>query len=195
MTHLADLLDAARERPLTTTERDELRDALRATTTILKPLAALKALLAANVYGDPHEWNALVFAAMQSVEAAEAQQAGQGAGSATPELVNTSRAPGRWQCPSCGGSNVQISLPTWYRETRGGELELVEADSEAHILWYYCDDCDDSESGQPIDRDARLVELVEIRARPVELHDSQDDAEQRFVAADDCDPDADDDHG
>lgn len=59
----------------------------------------------------------------------------------------------RWKCPSCGSPKVQISLPTWYREygldDQPGELEMVETDSAADVLWWWCEDCQETESGLP----------------------------------------------
>lgn len=55
----------------------------------------------------------------------------------------------KWKCPACGSHNVQISLPTWYKETQDGQLEAVEVDSEADVLWWWCEDCDESELGEP----------------------------------------------
>jgi len=39
-------------------------------------------------------------------------------GSALLEGVSGSR----WKCPKCGSTHVQVSLPTWYRETSDGTL-------------------------------------------------------------------------
>lgn len=55
----------------------------------------------------------------------------------------------RWKCPECGSHDVQISLPTWYREKTDGQLEFVETDAEADVMWWYCPDCDESGMGQP----------------------------------------------
>ena len=57
----------------------------------------------------------------------------------------------RWKCPRCGSTKVQISKPTWYYETRYLEMKMVETDHEAQILWWYCLNCDESDSGEPID--------------------------------------------
>lgn len=57
--------------------------------------------------------------------------------------------PPRWRCPCCKGTNVQISFPTWYRETRDNDLQYIDVDSEAEILWWYCDDCDETDIGSP----------------------------------------------
>jgi rubrerythrin len=67
-----------------------------------------------------------------------------------PDDAATQREPRpRWKCPSCGSTNVQISLPTWYRETDDYALEMVDTDSEADISYWFCEDCDSSESGEP----------------------------------------------
>lgn len=57
----------------------------------------------------------------------------------------------RWRCPACGSTKVQISLPTWYRETRGYELEFQQTDEGADPLWWICDDCEETGKGEPID--------------------------------------------
>lgn len=61
----------------------------------------------------------------------------------------------RWRCPCCKSLNVQVSLPTWYHESRlpSGmtELHFVETDSEADISWWFCEDCEETDSGQPED--------------------------------------------
>jgi hypothetical protein len=55
----------------------------------------------------------------------------------------------RWKCRECGSHDVQISLPTWYTETREGELEIVDTDTEAEVLWWYCTACEASALGDP----------------------------------------------
>lgn len=55
----------------------------------------------------------------------------------------------RWQCPSCGSPSVQISLPNWFYETKTYDLISVEPDAEADVLWWCCDECGDTGSGQP----------------------------------------------
>ena len=55
----------------------------------------------------------------------------------------------RWVCPHCGSENVQISLPTWYKEDTAYQLTFVNTDSEAHVLWWYCEDCEETDSGFP----------------------------------------------
>jgi hypothetical protein len=55
----------------------------------------------------------------------------------------------RWQCPNCGSTDVQVSYPTWYHETSDFERTFVETDDEAEPLWWYCEACDESESGRP----------------------------------------------
>ena len=57
----------------------------------------------------------------------------------------------RWECPECGSRNVQIALPAWYRETANG-LSFVDTDEGADPLWWYCVDCERSDTGKPIDR-------------------------------------------
>ncbi len=63
----------------------------------------------------------------------------------------------RWKCPCCESTNVQISFPTWYHETvtgkdqAGADLEFVETDAEADILWWYCENCEESDSGSPVE--------------------------------------------
>lgn len=55
----------------------------------------------------------------------------------------------RWECPKCGSTNVQISLPAWHTETKEGGLTYLETDYEADVMWWYCPDCDESGSGYP----------------------------------------------
>jgi hypothetical protein len=61
----------------------------------------------------------------------------------------------RWRCPHCKSLHVQVSFPTWYHESInvGGDTDLlfVETDAEADISWWYCEDCDESDDGQPED--------------------------------------------
>lgn len=57
----------------------------------------------------------------------------------------------RWKCPECGSTKVQIGLPAWHTETQDYELTYVETDAEADIMWWYCPDCDESDSGAPED--------------------------------------------
>ncbi len=57
----------------------------------------------------------------------------------------------RWRCPKCDSDNVQISLPTWYRETQDYELRFEQTDEGADPLWWICDDCEESGTGEPID--------------------------------------------
>lgn len=61
-------------------------------------------------------------------------------------------SPSRWLCPRCGGDNVDISLPTWYRETTEHELIMVETTLDAEISWWYCGDCKMSDTGAPNER-------------------------------------------
>lgn len=58
---------------------------------------------------------------------------------------------GRWRCSHCKSHNVQISLPTWYYESQGNDLTFVETDGDADISWWYCEDCDEADNGQPED--------------------------------------------
>lgn len=55
----------------------------------------------------------------------------------------------KWCCPECGSLDVQVSLPSWFRETDTGDLEYVEVDGEADIRAWYCDDCGESCEGEP----------------------------------------------
>lgn len=55
----------------------------------------------------------------------------------------------RWCCPACKSRNVQISLPHWFYESQDNELIPVEVDGEADISWWYCEDCDETDSGSP----------------------------------------------
>jgi hypothetical protein len=62
-------------------------------------------------------------------------------------------SPPRWRCPACKGTNVQVSYPTWYREKADYTLEKLETDQEAEILWWYCNDCDETDCGEPEEND------------------------------------------
>ena len=66
-------------------------------------------------------------------------------GSALLEGVPNSR----WKCPKCGSTHVQVSLPTWYRETTEGTLLMVNTDGEASVQFWYCEKCEESSSGEP----------------------------------------------
>lgn len=55
----------------------------------------------------------------------------------------------RWKCPKCGSTHVQVSLPTWYRETSEGTLIMVTTDAEASVQFWYCEECEESDSGEP----------------------------------------------
>jgi hypothetical protein len=55
----------------------------------------------------------------------------------------------RWKCPKCGSTHVQVSLPTWYRETSEGTLIMVTTDGEADVQFWYCEECEESDSGEP----------------------------------------------
>jgi hypothetical protein len=53
----------------------------------------------------------------------------------------------RWKCSDCGSTNVQVSLPTWYTETldKIEPLEMVETDSDAEVMYWWCVDCENTE--------------------------------------------------
>ncbi len=55
----------------------------------------------------------------------------------------------RWACPACGSHDVQVSLPAWHRESCSLELQYLETDAEASVMWWYCNDCDESGTGEP----------------------------------------------
>jgi Zn finger protein HypA/HybF involved in hydrogenase expression len=55
----------------------------------------------------------------------------------------------KWACPHCGSQNVQISLPTWYTESADFTLTLVDTNTEAEVLWYWCPDCEQTDDGEP----------------------------------------------
>lgn len=72
--------------------------------------------------------------------------------------------PGRWECSSCGGRHVQVTLPFWYRELspenpdeyRVGSLQPVGVDEDADPMWWYCEDCEETGSGRPMEADDGL---------------------------------------
>lgn len=57
--------------------------------------------------------------------------------------------PPRWCCPSCKSLRVQISLPTWYRESSDFSLTFVQTDSDADPLYWYCESCEETGTGAP----------------------------------------------
>lgn len=57
----------------------------------------------------------------------------------------------RWKCPKCSSCNVQVSYPAWYRETQDYTLTPVDTDYEAEVLYWYCEDCMESDDGSPVD--------------------------------------------
>jgi DNA-directed RNA polymerase subunit RPC12/RpoP len=71
----------------------------------------------------------------------------------------------RWKCPSCGGTDVQISLPTWYTETLDGDLTMVETDSDACVSWWYCETCSETGDGEPDDLLDRATQCPECGRR------------------------------
>jgi hypothetical protein len=77
----------------------------------------------------------------------------------------------RWRCPCCKSRNVQVSLPTWYRESMTHDLQFVDTDAEADIAWWYCDDCGETDSGIPDDMtefaEETRTEEVSPRLRPI----------------------------
>lgn len=54
-----------------------------------------------------------------------------------------------WACPVCGDTDVQICLPAWFKETAEGVLTYVEADGDADVRGWYCEKCNESDSGEP----------------------------------------------
>lgn len=55
----------------------------------------------------------------------------------------------KWRCPECRSKRVQVSLPTWYKETTDGALEFVETDEEADVMYWHCEAGNHSGSGEP----------------------------------------------
>ena len=55
----------------------------------------------------------------------------------------------RWVCPSCDSENVEVCLPTWYREDIDGTFTPKFLDSRDEIMQWYCPDCSASEEGYP----------------------------------------------
>ena len=105
-----------------------------------------------------------------------AQQAGMGLGieayndalgqSASEPVEEPSPPPGsRWRCPRCGGEEVQIALPTWYREAADGALTQVSIDDEADPLCWCCDECLESDGGTPIRHAPNAPEHPLVRLR------------------------------
>lgn len=67
--------------------------------------------------------------------------------------VEEDATPPRWQCPHCKSVKVQIGLPAWHTET-DGRLTYVETDTEADVMWWYCPECNSSDTGEPDHYDA-----------------------------------------
>lgn len=59
------------------------------------------------------------------------------------------RLKNRWRCPSCKGTKVQVGLPAWFIEREDYSLRQVEIDAEADIMWWYCPDCGETDTGSP----------------------------------------------
>lgn len=55
----------------------------------------------------------------------------------------------RWVCKKCGGTEVQISLPAWHRESADFELTYIETDTEAEPMYWWCESCQEGGRGQP----------------------------------------------
>lgn len=58
----------------------------------------------------------------------------------------------RWQCRKCGSLHVQVAMPAWYRQTMAGAMTYVDTDELAYPVYWYCETCQESDEGQPIDR-------------------------------------------
>jgi hypothetical protein len=67
--------------------------------------------------------------------------------------VNAPRphAESRWACPKCQSRNVQVAIVAWHHESAGLNLTYVETDGEAEVRYWFCEDCEESDSGEPID--------------------------------------------
>lgn len=72
-------------------------------------------------------------------------------GTATATRAPARARASRWACPKCGSHNVQVALPAWFREAPGLDLEYVEADGDADVLFWSCGSCEESDSGEPVD--------------------------------------------
>lgn len=57
----------------------------------------------------------------------------------------------RWMCPECRSLDVQVSYPTWYRETQDYRTTFIETDEGAEPLWWFCNDCQESGDGSPLE--------------------------------------------
>lgn len=54
-----------------------------------------------------------------------------------------------WRCPNCNSTDVEIALPAWFFETDDGELNQVSIDFESDVLYWFCNHCSESDSGEP----------------------------------------------
>lgn len=55
----------------------------------------------------------------------------------------------RWKCPKCGGTNVQVCYPAWFKESSDYELVHVDTDTEADIRSWWCEACNEGGPGKP----------------------------------------------
>ena len=73
-----------------------------------------------------------------------------GVASVSPAVAPAALEDSRWKCPRCGSTHVEVSLPTWYRETSSGVLTMVNTDEEADVLYWHCEACEEGGSGEPV---------------------------------------------
>lgn len=58
----------------------------------------------------------------------------------------------RWKCAKCGGTDIQVCFPAWFREGKQYELVHLDTDTEADAR-FHCVTCED---------EAEVIDLAEI---------------------------------
>ena len=57
----------------------------------------------------------------------------------------------RWACPQCGSKDVEVALPMWCTEDMNGDLAPGHLDEEADPFFWFCNTCEASDRGSPVD--------------------------------------------
>jgi hypothetical protein len=61
----------------------------------------------------------------------------------------TEKPTNRWKCPMCSSTDVQVSYPMWFYETKDFHLTHIEVDEGSGVLWWFCRTCEESDTGSP----------------------------------------------
>lgn len=67
----------------------------------------------------------------------------------------------KWKCPQCDSTDVEISIPAWFRESQDHNLTHVSNDEAAEPTAWYCHGCNDSGHGAPDRNDEAPPEVRE----------------------------------